>query len=127
MARLRIQGLQQIKTAAIAMVDYHFNQRAGFGAQKDLEHQVKREVAFRVAAGAEPPAAFVAEAELYGQSPVELANTILSKDDDVLERGLARRKIIMEIRAAGSSQAIEAILNQHEIERPFEPPPTTVV
>lgn len=74
----------------------------------DLEHAAKRLEASRVAAGG-TSAALEAEAALSGTTAAALAAVILTKPDDVLERGLQRRQAILAVRAAKTPAEIAAL------------------
>lgn len=120
--KITLDPMPMLRAKAEEAVNAHFNRIAAERLQRDHEHARKRAIAEMVLAGGEAPATFVEEAALMGLPADELARTILAKPDEVMERGLKRRRIILAIRAARTPAALERIFDDHAIPRPTAQP-----
>jgi hypothetical protein len=116
--KLTINPTAKFKIAAETAINHHFSLEANEHIQRDHEHTRKREIAVDVVgAGGESsaPSEFVEEAALSGMTITQLATTILSKPDEIMARGLRRRKAILAVRAAKTADAIKAKLTEHGV------------
>jgi hypothetical protein len=80
----------------------------------DLVHSYKRQVASAVKSGEEAPAAFKQEATAAGLSAEALADVIIAKPDDVLDREVLRRDLIGKVRSAGTIAEITVIVDPYK-------------
>lgn len=82
---------------------------------QDLAHDRKRQLAQAVLAGAAPTYEFTRAAQLEGQTPMELALTIVGKRDVMMDRENERRALILRVRAAKTPEEIQRILDEEGI------------
>lgn len=111
--------LTSSKTDAENRINEYFNAQAVLSIQKDQEHKAKRDIANAVLSDPSfvPPASFSDEAQLMGIEVSALAQQIIDKPDEILERGLRRRADILSVRNASVPAAIEDILKKYSSER----------
>lgn len=122
MKKISLDPMPRLREVAEARVNSHFNASAAQNAQQDQEHRRKREIAQQVETdgAAMAPFAFAEEARLMGVSVEDLAALVLTKPDTVLERGLARRSVILLIRSATSPAALNLVLENAGIPKPMD-------
>lgn len=114
--RLSLDPMPALRERAEGAVNLHYDLIASRQAQRDAEHAAKREAARHVLRGEDAPAWFATAAEIEGMTAFDLAQAIDAKPDDVAERGLARRRVIMAVRQASTAAAIDSMLADAGIE-----------
>lgn len=102
--------MSALKQDAEQKINVHFNAIGAATAQQDAEHLEKRRQAQGVVQGSPPSADFAAAAAAEGASALDLAKTVLAKPNEVLVRGLERRKKILAVRVAKTPAELSAIL-----------------
>lgn len=75
----------------------------------DIAHDRKRALAQSVVAGGEPTAEFSDAAAIDGVTPQVLAQTILSKPDDLMTQENKRRSMVVRVRGAKTVDDLKAI------------------
>lgn len=76
----------------------------------DLVHARKRAQAEAVLAGFDPSADFAQAATIEGMTVNELANLIVSKPDNLMEKENARRTVVVKLRQAKNGAELEQVL-----------------
>lgn len=120
--RLAIDPMVQVVKRAERRINFHCVATA-----QDLAHDRKRHLAEQVAAGGAPSVAFVEAAELEGLDAAELAADILAKPDVLMTCENARRRLIVNVRAARTATEVETILHEAGVrEHPADRLPGTI-
>lgn len=103
--RIEIDPMPALRADAERKINEHFNALAAVSIQQDAEHAAKRAEAVK-----DRSPTLEAEAALTGTTGVALAAVIMSKTDNVLTRGLVRRKAVLAARKASTPDELAAIL-----------------
>lgn len=110
--RIVLDDTEQKRAAAEKAIDDHFNTEAVINAHRDQEHRRKKEIAAGVRSlgdHAAPPE-FAEEAKLTGVTIAELAATIQSKPDTVMDRIIRRRRALVAARNAKTVEELNGII-----------------
>lgn len=114
--KIAIDPLPHLKQEAEVQINRYFNSLAYEAGQTGAEHAAKRHAAAELKKGGETPSWFLEAAEIEGLNVVELADLILNKPDEAVERGNKRRTALVAVRKAETATEVEAILVE------FNPP-----
>jgi hypothetical protein len=107
--KIMVDPMAALRRAAEDKVENFFNVEATLNVHRDQEYAAKREAAKAVLAGGVSEH-LQAEADLRGTSAETLAKVIVSKPNNVLERGLRRRKALMAVQNAKTPAEVDAVL-----------------
>ncbi len=109
--KLALNPLAVIRSHAEEQVTAYFNMLARQSTHTDQEYSLKQKLAHDFLNGGSD--AFVDVARVDGRADqTEFALEILDKGNAVLQRALARRTAIMQIRAAATQADIDAIVRK---------------
>jgi hypothetical protein len=109
--KITVDPMVALRKTAEDKIEGIINAEASLNLYRDQEHAAKRLAAKAVISG-DASHHLQAEAEMTGTTVEELARVILSKPDNVLERGLRRRKALMAVRHAKTPAEIDAVLKE---------------
>ena len=108
--RIAIDPLDQFVKRAERRVNFH-----RVVTPQDLAHDRKRQLAQAVADGAAPSIAFAEAAGIEGLTPQALAAMIMAKPDVMMTAENARRRLIIQVRAAKTAAEIDQILADNNV------------
>jgi len=113
--KLNLNPMVAIVTKAEQNIDRHFNSMAQ--AHLDQVYKIKREDAQEVVAsgGMNIPEWMIWEANLKDITPTELAYSILSKKDQVIEREILRQDLKATLRNCKTPDEVTELLTSHNI------------
>lgn len=104
--RLELDPMPPLRAAAEERVNAHFNRLVVDNIHRDFIHQNKRAIVRDPSRWTE----LATEAELSGLTVDRLVEIIASKPDEVAERELQRRGLILSIRRATTPDEIDRLL-----------------
>jgi hypothetical protein len=108
--KLSLDPLPALRERAEEAINAHFNRLAYDAGQCDAEHAAKRTAARSALDHDLVPDWFNEAAAIEGQEPGAFARSILAKPDEAAERGNARRRAIVAVRAATTVATIDSVL-----------------
>lgn len=113
--KITLDHTEGLRAAAEKAVDDYFNHEAIANAHRDQEHDRKKKIAADILSGGDhaAPPEFIEEAQLTGVTITDLANTIQSKPDDVMNRIIRRRRALVAARRATTVDELNNIIAAH--------------
>jgi hypothetical protein len=109
--KITIDPMLALRQAAEDKIEGIFNVEASLNIHRDQEHAAKRQAA-KAQLNGEKSDHLEAEAKMTGTRADDLARVILSKPNNVLERGLRRRQALVAVRTANSPAEIDRVLKE---------------
>jgi hypothetical protein len=109
--KITFDPMAALRQAAEDKIEGIFNVEATLNIHRDQEHAAKRQAAKAQLYG-EKSDHLEAEAKLTGTTVDDLARVILSKPDNVLARGLRRRRALVGVRSAKTPAEIDTVLKE---------------